>query len=919
MIIKNGKKVGFVFHNDRSVKYKYSKNRLFFVRGWKVATGSVVVKCIDGSNINDGMRLETIGDPVESYTIIGNTLQTDDYATQPLLENPINSVGNRSKALVNYHITLPMSEPLTILNKKCSGITIRVKLRNIVCRNYQNPDSSSALNMNADLRDDHIIKIWETGAVDGIACGLCGGYQSDRYYFPPVRSKRFNLDYSVYVDETIRKIEFMLGDNIITNSSGTCDIEISYGMRDMFYREADRSYIPISTEYNNLIKPKIVSETTTTLSDNYSCITKLNGDIIIRRTNYGDETASLQFSIPTLYGLNQNRLKLNKGNYFIYALPCGPTANNTITNYFYRMHIFDKDSNKIGTFLPTPSKPSYLLQMSSNSEIDIVIEFNTAYKNVGDIVVRPIVMKFNPTDSMLNKYNMIAPIFNDIELAEPLAKIGDYVDSLSSANGEAIYKVAKVEYVVDENGDLKRKENGVLYNCFPDDFVEYTTSSGVPVVGIKDTTHGKYIDTDDSVLCNYFKPSTSIEISDNIISGETAQEVVLTGIGNTVSLSQPTGVNNVETPILDYSVFGKTTGLHGVGDQTYNILPSSDIIDTDNAITDNGLSITCDGFGNYHISGTLTETDSELSLSLMSSVTIPNSIHNDGHGCLYVINDIDKDATTTATISFGEDIDVIHIDGLIHSDIYDDYDSDETGIGGKTVDSLTFTVSGEVGDQVEFNVKLMITNVSTDIVDDDDNSPDYLRRQYKPYGFEIPIHYNVTDKTYYVYTRCELEDDMFVNYGNSAVMQTADNVSSVVDTAIVPHIDVTKSSPNYLEVLTENEPSAISVRFLSSVFEYICFDEQSSNQQDIYIYSHYFAGKTKADFIKWAKKCYNDQKPLTIYMIRQNNYIVPTNTPQLKTLFSMNNKYHAEVSRYRFDVAVNPTVNMTYNSFLERK
>jgi hypothetical protein len=160
---------------------------------------------------------------------------------------------------------------------------------------------------------------------------------------------------------------------------------------------------------------------------------------------------------------------------------------------------------------------------------------------------------------------------------------------------------------------------------------------------------------------------------------------------------------------------------------------------------------------------------------------------------------------------------------------------------------------------------------------------------------------------------------MFVNYKNSAVMQTANDVSSVVDIAIVPHIDVTKNSPNYLEVLTENEPSAISVEFLSSVFEYICFNEQSSDQQDIYIYSHYFAGKTKADFINWIKECYNNQKPLTIYMIRKNNYVVPTNTPQLKTLFSMNNKYHAEVSRYRFDVSVNPTVNMTYNSFLERK
>lgn len=919
MIIKNDKKVGFVFHNDRSVKYKYNKNRLFFIRGWKVSTGSVVVKCINGNNVNDGMRLETIGDPVESYTIIGNTIQTYDYATQPLLENPINSVGNRSKAIVNYHINLPMNEPLTILNKECSGITIRIKLRNIVCGSYQNPDSGDAMHTNVDLRDSHIIKMWQNDSNYGISCGLCGGYQSDRYYFPNVRSKRFNLDYSVYVDETVKKIEFMLGDDIITNTSGTCDIEISYGMRDMFYREADKSYIQISTEYNNLIKPKITSETTTTLSDNYSCITKLNGDIIIRRTDNGAETTSLQFSIPTLYGLNQNRLKLNKGSYFIYALPCGPTANNIVTNYFYRMRIFDKDSNKIGTFLPTPSKPSYLLQMVNNSEIDIVIEFNTAYKNVGDIVVRPIVMKFNPTDSMLNKYNMIAPIFTDIELEEPLAKIGDYVDSLSSANCEAIYKVAKVEYVVDENGDIKRKEDGILYDCFPDDFVEYTTSSGVPVIGIKDSTHEKYIDTDNSVLCNYFKPSTSIEISDSTISGEPAQEVTITGIGNSVSLNQPTGVNNVETPILDYTVFGKTTELHGVGDKTYNILPSSDVVADDNAVTNNGLSVACDGFGNYHISGTLTGTDSELSLQLMNSVTIPDSIQNNGHGCLYVINDIDQDSTVAVSLKFGADLDVIHIDGQSHSDIYDDYSSDETGIGGKTVDSVTFNVSGEVGNSADFNIKVMVTNISTDVFDEDNTVQDYHTREYKPHGFEIPIHYNVTDKTYYVFTRRELEDDMSVNYKNGSVMQTEDSVSSVVDIAIVPHIDVTKSSPNYLEVLTENEPSAISVEFLSSVFEYICFTEQSSDQQDIYIYSHYFAGKTKADFIKWVKECYNNQKPLTIYMIRKNNYIVHTNTPQLKTLFSMNNKYHAEVSRYRFDVSVNPTVNMTYNSFLERK
>lgn len=919
MIIKNGKSVGFVFHNDRSVKYKYNKNRLFFIRGWKVSTGSVVVKCINGNNVNDGMRLETIGDPVESYTIIGNTVQTYDYATQPLLENPINSVGNRSKAIVNYHINLPMSEPLTVLNRECSGITIRIKLHNVVCKSYQNPDSGNALHNGVDLRDSHIIKMWQNDDNYGITCGLCGGYQSDRYYFPPTQAKRFNLDYSVYVDETVRKIEFMLGNNIIANSSGTCDIEISYGMRDRFYRKADKSYIQISTEYNNLIKPKIISETTTTLSDNYSCITKLNGDIVIHRTDNGDDPTSLQFSIPTLYGLNKNKLKLNKGNYFIYALPCGSSANNTITNYFYRMHIFDKDSNKIGTFIPTPSRQSYLLQMVDNSEIDIVIEFNTAYKNVGDIVVRPIVMKFNPTDSIINKYNMVAPIFNDIELEEPLAKIGDYVDSLSSANGESIYKIAKVEYVVDENGDIKRKEDGVLYNCFSDDFIEYTTSSGVPIVGIKDSTHGTYIDTDDSVLCNYFKPSTSIEINDSTISGETAQEVSLTGIGRTVSLNQPTGVNNVETPILDYTVFGKTTELNGVGDKTYNILPSSDIVDTDHAVTNNGLSITCDGFGNYHISGTLAGTASELSLSLMGSVTIPDSIQNNGHGCLYIINDIDQNSTVAVSLKLGTDLDVIQIDGQSHSDIYDDYVSDETGIGGKTVDSITFNVSGEIGDSVDFNIQVMVTNISTDVFNEDNTVQDYHTREYKPHGFEIPIHYNVTDKTYYVFTRYELKDDMFVNYKNSAVMRTDDGVSSIVDIAIVPHIDVTKSNINYLEVLTENEPSAISVEFLSSVFEYICFDTQSSYQQYIYIYSHYFAGKTKADFINWIKKCYNDLKPLTIYMVRENNYIVPTNTPQLKTLFSMNNKYHAEVSRYRFDVSVNPTVNMTYNSFLERK
>ena len=161
MIIKSGKRVGFVFHNGKSVKYKYSKNRLFFVRGWKVSTGSVLVKCIKGNNVNDGMRLETIGDPIESYTILGNTEQQSSSVTQPLLENPIHSVGNRSKSIVNYHITLPMSEPLTILDTKCSGITIRVKLKNVVCTGrYKNPDMSYTLNYDADLRDDHILKMW---------------------------------------------------------------------------------------------------------------------------------------------------------------------------------------------------------------------------------------------------------------------------------------------------------------------------------------------------------------------------------------------------------------------------------------------------------------------------------------------------------------------------------------------------------------------------------------------------------------------------------------------------------------------------------------------------------------------------------------------------------------------------------------
>lgn len=160
--------------------------------------------------------------------------------------------------------------------------------------------------------------------------------------------------------------------------------------------------------------------------------------------------------------------------------------------------------------------------------------------------------------------------------------------------------------------------------------------------------------------------------------------------------------------------------IESVGDKTVNVMPSAE----KSIKQENGVTIECDGFGTYIITGTASH-DTTIYFDLKSSFTIPVSKYKDGEGTMSLFN---SDSSLSAYIYFMNNSSTI--DYWVLSQI-NRISNSYSLQGGKECNKIGFKVSE--GKTVNMTVSPVFTN-------DGIYSSEPI-----PYGYKIPI--TVSDGT----------------------------------------------------------------------------------------------------------------------------------------------------------------------------
>lgn len=192
-------------------------------------------------------------------------------------------------------------------------------------------------------------------------------------------------------------------------------------------------------------------------------------------------------------------------------------------------------------------------------------------------------------------------------------------------------------------------------------------------------------------------------------------------------------------PLTDYLISGNAVqdgtpssvapvDVVGCGERSVNIMPSS-IAKT---ITENGVTMTCDGLGRYEVSGTAGNGGSVLTLTLTSEFTIPVSVGKGGQGCMLLWNNIAVSASL-ATLYFmykGSAIESWSL--LIQNRQHNAY----TSMGGKKCDAIRIVISGGKSAYFTFSPEFVETGS--------------YPQEYEPYGYKLTPTVNGTEYPIYL-------------------------------------------------------------------------------------------------------------------------------------------------------------------------
>lgn len=219
---------------------------------------------------------------------------------------------------------------------------------------------------------------------------------------------------------------------------------------------------------------------------------------------------------------------------------------------------------------------------------------------------------------------------------------------------------------------------------------------------------------------------------------ETVQHKVY-GSGTDSLTAFPAVIQASGDPLTDYTVSGNTVqdgtptpeapvDVVGCGEGSVNIMPSS-IAKT---ITENGVTMTCDGLGRYEVSGTAGNGGSVLTLTLTSEFTIPVSVGKGGQGCMLLWNNIAVSASL-ATLYFMYKGSAIESWSLsIQNRQHNAY----TSMGGKKCDAIRIEISGGKSAYFTFSPEFVETGS--------------YPQEYEPYGYKLTPTVNGTEHPIYL-------------------------------------------------------------------------------------------------------------------------------------------------------------------------
>ena len=329
--------------------------------------------------------------------------------------------------------------------------------------------------------------------------------------------------------------------------------------------------------------------------------------------------------------------------------------------------------------------------------------------------------------------------------------------------------------------------------------------------------------------------------------------------------------------------------IESVGDKTVNVMPSAE----KSIKQENGITIECDGFGTYIITGTASY-DTTIYFDLKSSFTIPVSKSNGGEGTMSLFN---SDSSPSVYIYFMNNSSTI--DYWILYQINRISNSYLTQ-GGKKCNKIGLKVLE--GKTVNMTVSPVFTN--------DGIYPS----ESIPYGYKIPI--TVSDGTNSTTTNIYLSEPLrkigdyadYIDFKNQKIIRT---IEEKIITGTEAWSDVSGSSKKYYRFNIGNYGYVIpsqglcnnymrdSIISTNTVVGFNVVNVTSLNKSVISIRPENVADYTVGTFKQYLADKYNNGKPIIVYY--------PLATPTEQTISLPNIPSLVGTTIYDVDTKVKPS------------